>query len=140
PFLGDVFVDRLVAGDPLGLVLLAPQGADTLDKVLALPRAMRRGTEHGKAGGGGGIADRIAPIVESSRCQRMPRAQLEMLGDLVDLDRRIDAALAPHADDRLDHLVILRLEAARGLDGEFYGLLRRVAALGEQAFCELGIV
>src|SRR5882757_6295463 len=35
-FLGDVFVDRLVAGDPLGLVLFAPQRPDALDQVLAL--------------------------------------------------------------------------------------------------------
>src|SRR5215475_4447722 len=58
--LGDVPVDRLVAGDALVLVLLAPQGTDALDEVLALPGAMRRGTEHRKAGRGRGIADRIA--------------------------------------------------------------------------------
>src|SRR5882757_11096234 len=56
--LGDVFVDGLPAGDPLGLILLAPQGADALDQILALPGAMRRRAEHRKAGRGGGIADR----------------------------------------------------------------------------------
>src|SRR5665647_1749716 len=33
-FLGDVFVDRLVAGDALGFILFAPQRADALDEVL----------------------------------------------------------------------------------------------------------
>src|ERR1700733_869009 len=115
-FLGNVFVDRLIAGNPLGLVLLAPQRPDPLDQILALPGAMRRRSEHGKAGGGGGIADRIAPIVERSRRQRVTGAKLEMLRDLVNLDRRVDADLAPHPDDRLDHLVILRLESAGRLD------------------------
>ena len=55
-----------------------------------------------------------------------------MLGDLVDLDVGLDADIAPHADDRLDHFVILRLEAARRLDGELDRLLLRVAAGGEQ--------
>ncbi len=45
---------------------------------------------------------------------------------------RLDADLPPHPDDRLDHLVILRLEAARRLDREFDRLVRRVAALGQQ--------
>jgi hypothetical protein len=53
-----------------------------------------------------------------------------MLGDLVDLDGGVDAYFAPHPDDGLDHLVILRLEAAGGLDGEFHRLFRRKPALG----------
>ena len=51
-----------------------------------------------------------------------------VLGDLVDLDLGLDADLAPHADDRLDHLVILRLEAARRLDRELDRLFRGIAA------------
>src|SRR5580700_2444683 len=62
--LGDIFVHRLVAGNPLGLVLLAPLRPDPLDQILALPGAMRRGSEHRKAGRGGGITDGVAPIVE----------------------------------------------------------------------------
>src|SRR5260370_11186853 len=138
--LRDVFVDGLPAGDPLGFVLFAPQRADALDQILALPGAMRRRAEHRKAGGGGGIADRVAPIVERGRRQCVARAQLEMLRDLVDLDGGLDPDLAPHPDDRLDHRVILRLEAARGLDGELDRLLRREAALGQQAFGKLRIV
>ncbi len=138
--LGDIFVDRLVAGDALGLVLLAPQRSDALDEILALPGAMRRRAEHRKAGRGRRIADRIAPIVEGGRRQRVARAQFEMFCDLVDLDGGVDADLAPHADDRLDHLVVLRLEAARGLDRELDRLLRRVAALREQALRKRRIV
>src|SRR3984957_10703174 len=74
-FLGNVFVDRLVAGNPLGFVLFAPQRSDPLDQILALPGAMRRGSEHGKAGRSRGIADRVAPIVEGRRGQRVARAQ-----------------------------------------------------------------
>src|SRR5229473_3938140 len=139
-FFRDVFVDGLPAGDPLGLVLFTPQRADALHQILALPGAMRRRAEHRKAGGSRGIADRVAPIVERGRGQRVARAQLEMLRDLVDLDGGLDPDLAPHPDDRLDHLVILRLEAARSLDGELDRLLRREAALGQQAFGEVGIV
>src|ERR1700704_1752400 len=138
--LRDIFVDRLPAGDPLGFVLFAPQRADALDEILALPGAMRRRAEHRKAGGGGGIADRVAPIVERRRRQRVARAQLEMLCDFVDVDIGFDPDLAPHPDDRLDHLVILRLEPARRLDRELDRLLRREAALGKQAFCQFGIV
>ena len=47
------------------------------------------------------------------------RAQLVMLGDLIDLDLGLDADAAPQADDGLDDLVVLGLEPARGLDGEF---------------------
>ena len=65
---------------------------------------------------GGRIADRVAPVVEGGRGQRVGGAELVVLGDLVDLDLGLDADRAPHADDGLDHLVILRLEAARGLD------------------------
>src|SRR5713226_502087 len=129
-FLGNIFVDGLPAGDPFGFVLFAPQGADALNEILALPGAMRRRAEHRKAGGGGGIADRVAPIVKRGGRQRVARAQLEMLRDLVDLDGGLDPDFAPHPDDRLDHLVILRLEAARGLDGGLDRLLRREAALG----------
>src|SRR5580704_4258860 len=78
-FLGDVFVDSLITGDALGFVLFAPQWTDPLDQILALPGAMRRRTEHRKAGRSGGIADCIAPIVEGGRCKRMARAQFEML-------------------------------------------------------------
>src|SRR5271155_5272898 len=46
-----------------------------------------------------------------------------MLGDFVNLDVGVDADIAPHPDDRLDHFVILRLEAARRLDGELDRLL-----------------
>src|SRR6202171_1528354 len=138
--LRDVFVDGLPAGDPLGFVLFAPQWADALDEILALPGAMRRRAEHRKAGGGGGIADRVAPIVERRRRERMARAQLEMLRDFVDLDIGFDPDLAPHPDDRLDHLVILRLEPARRLDRELDRLFRREAALGQQAFGQFRIV
>ena len=62
----------------------------------------------------------------------MRHAQLEVLGDFVDLDVGVDADIAPHADDRLDHLVILRLEAARRLDGELDRLFFRIAAGGEK--------
>src|ERR1700730_8126852 len=65
----NIFVDGLPTRDPLGLVLFAPQGPDALDQILALPGAMRRRTEHRKAGRGGGIADRIAPIIERRRRQ-----------------------------------------------------------------------
>src|SRR5580692_5209632 len=33
-FLGDIFIDRLPARDPLGFVLFAPQRADALDQIL----------------------------------------------------------------------------------------------------------
>src|ERR1700716_4063012 len=138
--LRDVFVDGLPAGDPLGFVLFAPQRADALDEILALPGAMRRRAEHRKAGGGGGIADRVAPIVERRRRQRMARAQFEMLRDFVDLDIGFDPDLAPHPDDRLDHLVILRLEAARGLDRELDRLFRRKTPLWKQSFRQFRIV
>src|ERR1700730_14875417 len=48
-FFRDVFVDRLPAGDPLGLVLFTPQGTDALHQILALPGAMRRRAAHRKA-------------------------------------------------------------------------------------------
>ena len=62
----------------------------------------------------------------------MGGAQLVMLGDLVDFDLGLDTDLAPHADDRLDHLVVLRLEAAGRLDLNLTGFSGRIAAGGEQ--------
>src|SRR5260370_455017 len=85
-------------------------------------------------------ADRVAPIVARRRRQRVARAQLEMLRDFVDLDIGFDPDFAPHPDDRLDHLVILRLEPARRLDRDLDRPPRREAALGKQAFCQFGIV
>ena len=93
---------------------------------------MRRLREHGEAGGGGRIADGVAPIVERRRRQLVRHAQFEVLGDFVDLDVRLDADIAPHADDRLDHFVILGLEAARRLDGELDRLVFRIAAGGKE--------
>ena len=58
----------------------------------------------------------------------MGGAQLIVLGDFVHFDIGLDADLAPHADDGLDHLVVFWLEAARGLYGEAHGFLWRVAA------------
>ena len=55
-------------------------------------------------------------------------------------DVGFDADLAPHADDRLDHLVVFRLEAARRLDLELHRLVGRVAARGEELLGLLGIV
>src|SRR3977135_3644198 len=138
--LRDVFVDGLPAGDPLGFVLFAPQRADAIDEILALPGAMRRRAEHRKAGGGGGIADRVAPIVERRRRQRVACAELEWLRYFVDLDIGFDPDLAPHPDDRLDHLVILRLEPARRLDRELDRLLRREAALCKKGFFPFGVL
>src|SRR5580704_7715594 len=114
--LGDVFVHGLPAGDALRLVLLAPEGADLGIEIIALPARMRRFAEHGEARRGGRVADGIAPIVEGEGGELMRGAQFEVLGYLIDLDLGLEADLAPHADDRLDHLVILRLEAARRLD------------------------
>ena len=70
----------------------------------------------------------------------MAHAQLEVLGDFVGFDAGFDADLAPHADHRLDHLVILRLESARGLDRELDGLRGRISGLGEQLPGQSGIV
>src|SRR5581483_739861 len=95
--LGNVLGHRLVAGDALGLVRFAPERADHVDEVLAVPDRMRRRAEHGKAGRGGRVADRVAPVVEGGRSQLVGGAQLVVLGDLVDLDGRVDADLPPHA-------------------------------------------
>ena len=138
--LGDVLVHRLVACDALGLVLLTPQRADHLVHVLRLPRRVRRRAEHGEAGGGGGIADRVAPVVEGGRRQLVTGAQFVVLGDLVDLDVGLDADLAPHPHDRLDHLVVLGLETLGGLDRELDRLVGPEARLGEQLFGGLRVV
>ena len=63
-----------------------------------------------------------------------------MLGDLVDLDIGLDADLAPHADDRLDDLVVLGDVAAGGLDLELDRLVLRIAGLGEQRCRALRVV
>jgi hypothetical protein len=55
-----------------------------------------------------------------------------MLGNLIDLDVGVDADIAPHADDRLDHFVILRLEAPRRLDRELDRLVLGISAGGEE--------
>ena len=50
------------------------------------------------------IADesRIRTGEEGGGRELVRGAEFEVLGDLVDLDFRLDADLAPHADDRLD--------------------------------------
>ena len=96
--------------------------------------------EHRKSGGSRWIADRVAPVVERCRRQSMAHAQLEMLGDLVGFDAGLDADLAPHAGHRLNHFVILRLEAARGLHRELHRLGKRIPGFGEQLLCQLGVV
>src|SRR5262245_29387819 len=124
PLFGDVTVDRLVACDALGLVLLAPKRPDLGIEVGALPARMRRRPEHRVAGRGRRVGNRIAPVVERERGQLVAGSQLELLGDLVDLDVGFVADLAPHADDRLDHLVILRLETPGRLNRRLERLLR----------------
>ena len=122
--LGDVLVDRLPPGDTFFLVRLAPQGADHAIKIVGIPHRVGRWPEHGEARRRGRIANGIAPIVESGGGQRVTGAQLIMLGDFVDFDFRLDADLPPHADDGLDHFIILRLETARRLNLELHRIVR----------------
>ena len=137
---GDIFVDRLPAGDALCFVLLSPQWPDHVVEILRLPGRVRRRREHRKSRRGGRVADRIAPIVEGHRIELVAGAQLIVLGDLVNLDLGVDSDLAPHPDNRLDHFVIFRLEAARRLDLELDRLFRRVAALGEKRLRQLRVI
>src|SRR3984957_8760539 len=123
---GDIGVDRLPAVDALLLILLAPKRANLGVEVVGLECRMRRRAKHRKAGRGRRIADRVAPVVKGRGRELVRGSELEVLGDLIDLDIRFDADLAPHADDRLDHLIIFRLEAAGRLDGKLHGFLGRV--------------
>jgi len=68
----------------------------------------------------------------------MTEAQFEMLGDIVDLDIGLDADLAPHADDRLNHLEVLGLVALGRLDRELGRLFRGIAAGGQQLLGKFG--
>src|ERR1700722_5342089 len=130
--LGDIAVDLLPAFDALLLVLLTPKRADHGVEIIRMPTRVRRLREHRVTGRGARIADRVAPIVERRRRQFVRHAQLEVLGDFVDLDVGVDADIAPHANDGLDHFVVFRLEAARRLDGELDRLVLRIAAGGEK--------
>jgi len=68
------------------------------------------------------------------------KPQFEVLGNLVGLDVRLDADLAPHSHDRLNHFVILGLEATRCLDGELHRLGRGETGSGEQVLRQFRVV
>ena len=117
--LGNVAVDLLPAGDALGFSSFSPHSGPIIASTsLDFQRRVRARAEHREAGRVVRVADRVAPVVERHRRELVAQAQLEVLGDLVDLDLGLDADLAPHADDGLHRLVVLRQVAARGLDLE----------------------
>ena len=63
-----------------------------------------------------------------------------MLGDFIHLDFGFRSDFSPHADNGLDHFVVLGFKAPRGLDLETNRIICRIARFRQQHFSFLGIM